>query len=129
MSETGYNLTEEMLKLHNFASTPRAVRVWCIERPRYYHDLKIALCPPTIGPQSPQSFFGRLLFGIPITRCTLDEIELEEKHLLADPETSEGIRCAIKGGKLFPFRAPGVWVEMANAPHIKLEEDNHDNRS
>lgn len=110
----GPDVMAEMERICAHLSQPVAVAVWFIDRPNEYFRVKAACIVEEAKHVARPGYLGHS--GLPLYRWTLAEIEARVEEL-------EGKGCApAMVAEWFPFRLPGVWVEMRNAPHVRIEE-------
>lgn len=126
-SNWGSGLTMDQLQktidlLTEHDGKPMPVAIWFIERPGHWQAFKFALPPSFTSP----------ILGLPVYNYTsFEELLRDVKSSVEYPERdpNDGLhewweKCfnwACAATKKFPFVSPGIYVEMRNAPHIKIE--------
>ncbi len=101
---------EEMFE-HLDSIPPMPVVIWFIDREDHYcrfmHEC-IRL--------------GETINMLSVYNWTASGLEARIKELCQDEHDGERYAEMIATGQMYPFREPGVWIQMNKGPHGKLEE-------
>ena len=111
-SSTG--ILEDIERIRTLLSDkPFPQSIWFIDRAAIYWRLRAAL--PAMQPTAPHMGYYAVQ-GMPIHRWASTEIRQRIFDLLKDEEwTIERAR------RVFPFCQSGIWVQMSNGRHRRLE--------
>lgn len=102
------NIRDDLDRISALLSRPVPVAIWFIDRPREYRRVLEAVAVEEAR-HAGSGFQG--YSGMPLYQWTLSEIEERVKALQAESCDEAFIK------ETFPFRLPGVWVQMRGAPH------------
>lgn len=114
------NLLDDLKLLQAYMDTHPVIQaVWCIDRPHMYRAIQAMLLNQGATVDNLKLVDGKLeyipdLTGVSLLSWSSGELESMADGLVADGWTPERIT------RLYPFREPGVWVQMSNNKHYEL---------
>lgn len=105
------DIRADLDRISALLSRPVPVAIWFIDRPCEYRQVLEAV----VSEETKRVGVGYLGHpGMPLYQWTLAELE----EMIKELGTKGCDEALVK--ELFPFRLPGVWVQMCNAPHTLL---------
>jgi hypothetical protein len=112
------NPLDDLARMRERLEKPVPVAIWFIDRPREYYRIRSMLLNAGAEERklpAEEDQFVVIPEGLPLRNWTAREIEARCRELAeVDGRPEEEI------ARSFPFRQPGVWVQMSDGKHIQF---------